>query len=396
MDILNATVEQHHVVMLETVQSETFKKIVAAGSSGLELSSKSKLLTREPDALHNLLVLQLVERAVSQSKSGADLSNDDEAWRLLDLSPYEVKGFNVEDRRLYRASALGVGVWRVMVETVQPEATLEGLRDSLQYIMSAEWCLHCKLDKVHWEHADVRYKLLRRLEVLWSEFVGLVAADVTSVAERLGSEMTEPTRLEITGLLNALRVVEAASVGNPSESAMEAFDYLVRLVDEWPLRVAMTRVPQATAEGPAEKQRGAWRGDPEEWIAALFKKMGPRTRTQIEQHRNADGGPAWGRVQKTKFWQDYMAHRKERGEFVPKRGKQVPLDEAESKLARKSSNSVEPELNDDNRADEADIASYRQNRFRASQIERLVRESNAETAKDDALYRKARRRSDQK
>lgn len=395
MDILKASVAQHHEVILEAVQSETFKKIVAAGASGLEFSSKSKIVTREPDVLHNLLVLQLVERAVTPNKSGADLSDDDEAWRLLDLSPYEVKRVNVEDRRLYRASALGAGVWRVMVETVQQEATLEGLRDSLRLIMNAEWCLHCKLDKVNWEQSDSRYQFLRRLEVLWSEFVGLVVNDVASLAERLGSEMTEPTRLEMVGLLDALRVVETASLGNPSESAMEAFDSLLKLLDEWPLRVAMARVPEAPVEEPAEKQRGAWRGDPEKWISDLFTEMGELTRTQIEQLRNVRGGPAWARVQKTDFWKDYMAHRREQGEYVPRGGKQVPLDQAESELARKSKPIVAPETEDDNRADETDIANYRQNRFRGSQIERLVRESNAQTAKDDAPYRKARRRSDQ-
>lgn len=323
---------------------------------------------------------------MAESSDDEDRGQDCVTWGLIDVSPEGIELPIPEQPRLYRCSAMGAAAWRVMVAPAAEVPSLERLRDSLHHVLSAQWRLHCKLDKVHWQYSDPLFQMLQRLEVLWSEFVRLVAQDVDTLAEQHASEMTERTKEEMIGLLDTLRVVQTVRLGSPPDSAIEAFAQVKGLVDQWPLRMAMAQVPVLPAVQPMVKPRRYTKEEAEQWIRALFDEKGEMTRPEIERVIKAKGGPSWGTIQGTKFWRDYMDHRKERGEYVPRGGAQVTIDQAESELARKPKASTEPGTDDDDRADEADI-----NAYRTAKIERLVRDSNAQTAEEDAPYRNARR-----
>ncbi len=332
MDILKASVAQHHEVILEAVQSETFKKIVAAGTSGLEVSSKSKVVAREPDALYNLLVLQLVEHDFPRAEGwvDADQDEDEEPWDLLGVSPEGVEIIDLEEQRLYRCAALGHAAWRVVVGLADGKSDTTTLRESLKQLLAAEWRLHCLLDKIHWNGMAPDPHLLRRLEVIWSEFVALIDRDVQAIANEQSVGMAPETRKEMVRLRKALNTIESARLAKPSDAALDALAWIKQLVENWALRVVVEAQDTTPKEGKWTKALA------QEWFKAQANKHGETlSSTDIKRIIKEDGGPSWGLLYKTTSFKAYMALRKLRaaGKKRGPSGKRVSLDHAHSALA---------------------------------------------------------------
>ncbi len=351
MDILSATVEQHHQVILESVQSETFKKIVATAAAGLELSSDSKLVTLEPDALHNLLVLQFVEHAIPLAEGVID----DEPWDLLSVSPEGVERHDLKPGRLYRCSPVGHAAWRVLVGSVGGREDIATLRQSLEHALAAEWRLHGLLDKMYWKGTESQLHLLRRLEVIWSEFVALIDQDVEAVANAHATAMAPPTRKAMVRLRKALNTVESARLAKPSDAVLDALEWIKQLVANWPLRVVVK-----TQEANPKKREWT-QARAQEWFKDVAHRYGKHLSVaDVKRITKEEDGPSCSVLYKPKysFFRSYMklsqAEAAKNKHDLP--GKRVSLDRADSELASKHGAGDQDELEEAIRDQAADMA----------------------------------------
>lgn len=356
MNILNTNVSQHDEAFLEAMQSETFKKIIVAGASGLTLSSKSKLLTREPDALPNLLVMQLVEYRfpLAEGCDEQDDVEDDDLWDLVAISPDDgVELLRLDHEMAYRCSAIGAMALRASSGVVDKHPTAEGLRQSLGQVLAAEWRLNCLLEKRDWRERHPCYHFLRRLETLWWEFVAIIDREVEAFANQHAPAMDVQTRKAMVRLRKALNTIESARLAKPSDATRDALEWIKQLLANWALRV-MVEALESEPKGRVWTQKLA-----QEWFKALAVKHGPTlSSTDIKRIIKEEGGPSWGLLYKTSFFNAYMAARKKaaegRGGSPP--GKRVSLDQAESKIASTRDSDRLDEIEELRREQESDLA----------------------------------------
>ncbi|MBY0113641.1 MAG: hypothetical protein K2Y21_12535 [Phycisphaerales bacterium] len=331
MDILKSDVSQQHAIMQIAAHSKTFRTIVGSGRVGVPLAEVRKFKKREPDELSNLLTLQMVEFTwpTPDRDGGGDTGDDD--WQLQDVSPDGVELLDLDEPRMFRCSALGFATWRVTGQQGESNPSFEGLRESLAHVLKSQWQLHCKLDKVFWSASHPSLFMLRVMEGIWSDFVGLVSQDVVAIAKQHPTEMTEQNRRQLVRLRKVLETIEPTRLASPSDAATRAMGWLERLVGEWPLKIVVKPASPPQEAAPIRRNKRWTEAEANEWLIKLIRERKELSSTQIKAAITATGGPSWGTVVKTEFYQAYMTKRKRakpKGERQAL-GKRVSLARAE-------------------------------------------------------------------